>query len=136
MVFFSSTILTGCGGSIGANYDLDLPGNYSIVSTSAHQVTISPKISNSHWGSYVIPTKVTELAWDDNYILAKQLGLVNNPERNDGPQIPNKDDANFWILEIDSGKVFGPLDELNFVEKKTELGVSESVILKKIEYLR
>ena len=136
LVFFYLTILSGCGGSSGANFDLDLPGNYSIVSTSAQKVFISPKIGDNHWGPEVIPVKIIEVAWDDNYILAKQLGLVNDPDRNDGSQIPDNKDVNFWILEIGSGKVFGPLDELNFIEKKTELGVSKSVILKKIEDLR
>lgn len=134
LIFFSLIILTSCAGP--ANYSLDLPGNYSIVSTSAHQVTISPKISDSNWGGYVIPTKVTEVAWDDNYILVKQLGLVSDPKSGSNYQIPNDNDVNFWILEIDSEKVFGPLVEVDFVEKKTELGVSESVILKKIENLR
>jgi len=134
MALFSLIMLTGCAGL--ADYSLDLPGNYSIVRTSAHQVKVAPKISDSHWGSDVIPTKVTEVAWDDNYILAKQLGLVNDPKISNGYQIPNNDDVHFWILEIKSGKVFGPLDEVNFVEKKNEFGISESVILKKIEDLK
>ncbi|MGE7024408.1 DUF3997 domain-containing protein [Solibacillus cecembensis] len=134
MVFISLIMLTGCAGL--ADYSLDLPGNYSIVRTSAHQVKVAPKISESHWGSDVIPTKVTEVAWDDNYILAKQLGLVNDPKSSNGYQIPNNDDVHFWILEIKSGEVFGPLDEVNFVEKKNEFDISESVILKKIEDLK
>ena len=134
MVFFSLIMLTGCAGL--ADYSLDLPGNYSIVRTSAHQVKVALKISDSHWGSDVIPTKVTEVAWDDSYILAKQLGLVNDPKSSNGYQIPNNDDVHFWILEIKSGEVFGPLDEVNFVEKKNEFGISESVILKKIEDLK
>ena len=134
MVFFPLIMLTGCAGL--ADYSLDLPGNYSIVRTSAHQVKVAPKISDSHWGSDVIPTKVTEVAWDDNYILAKQLGLVNDPKSSNGYQIPNNDDVHFWILEIKSGEVLGPLDEVNFVEKKNEFGISESVILKKIEDLK
>ena len=134
MVFFSLIMLTGCAGL--ADYSLDLPGNYSIVRTSAHQVKVALKISDSHWGSDVIPTKVTEVAWDDSYILAKQLGLVNDPKSSNGYQIPKNDDVHFWILEIKSGEVFGPLDEVNFVEKKNEFGISESVILKKIEDLK
>ncbi len=134
MVFFSLIMLTGCAGLV--DYSLDLPGNYSIVRTSAHQVKVAPKISDSHWGSDVIPTKVTEVAWDDNYILAKQLGLVNDPKSSNGYQIPNNEDVQFWIIEIKSGKIFGPLDEVNFVEKKKEFGISESVIIKKIGDLK
>ena len=131
---FSLLLLTGCAGL--ADYSLDLPGNYSIVRTSAHQVTLAPKISDTHWGSNVIPSKITEATWDDNYILVKQLGLMDDPNSSNGYQVPNKDDEYFWILEIKSGNVFGPLDEEQFVEKKLELSISENVQLKKIEDLK
>ena len=127
-------MLTGCAGL--ADYSIDLPGNYSVVRTSSHQVTLAPKISDTHWGTDVIPTKITEVTCDDNYILLKQLGLMNDPNSSNGYQIPNNDDEHYWILEFKSGKVFGPLDEDNFVEKKNELGISENVILKKIEDLK
>ena len=134
LTLFSLLVLTGCAGL--ADYSIDLPEDYSIVRTSAHQVTLAPKISDTHWGPDVIPTKVTEVTWDDNYILVKQLGLMDDPNSSNGYQIPNKDDEHFWILEVKSGMVFGPLDENHFVEKKNELGISESVILKKIEDLK
>lgn len=119
-----------------ADYSVDLPGEYSVVRTSAHQVTIAPKIGDSHWGSGTIPTKVTELAWDDTYIFAKQLGLQENPNSSNGYQIPNNNDVHFWILEFKSGKVFGPFDEDSFVKKRNELGISTSVELKKIEDIK
>ncbi len=34
-------LLTGCAGL--GDYDIDLPGDYSIVRTTAHNVTIAPK---------------------------------------------------------------------------------------------
>ena len=127
-------MFAGCAGL--ADYSVELPGNYSIVRSSAHQVTISPQISESHWGSAIIPTKVTEVAWDDNYIVAKQLGLINDPKSSNGYQIPNEDDVHFWIVQISSGKVFGPLDEERFDEKKKELRISERIKLKKVESLK
>ncbi|WP_026675312.1 hypothetical protein [Alkalihalobacterium bogoriense] len=48
-VLMSLLILTSCSGM--ADYNVDLPGEYSVVRTSAHQVTIAPKIDDSHWGS-------------------------------------------------------------------------------------
>ncbi|UOE95153.1 hypothetical protein [Alkalihalobacillus sp. LMS39] len=47
-VLMSLLILTSCSGM--ADYNVDLPGEYSVVRTSAHQVTIAPKIDDSHWG--------------------------------------------------------------------------------------
>lgn len=124
-------MLAGCAGL--ANYSIDLPGNYSIVRTSAHQVKIAPKINDSQWESDIIPTKVTEVAWDDHYILAKQLGLMNDPKSHNGSQIPNNDDIHFWILAFKTGEVLGPFDEEHFIEKKKALGISQNVILKPVE---
>lgn len=134
MALFSILLLTGCAGL--ADYSVDLPGNYSVVRTSAHQVILAHKISDTHWGPDVIPTKVTEVTWDDNYILVKQLGLMDDPDSSNGYQIANKDDEHFWFLEIESGKVVGPLNKDEFIEKKQELGISKSVKLKKIEDLK
>lgn len=134
LVVIPLLILTGCPGM--ADYSVDLPGDYSVVRTSAHQVKIAPKKSDTIWGSDIIPTKVTELVWDDNYILAKQLGLKEDPDSNNGYQIPNTDDVHFWILEFKTGEVFGPLDEDGFREKKNELGISQDVELKKIQDIK
>lgn len=134
LVVLSLLTLTGCPGL--QDYSVDLPGEYSVVRTSAHQVTIAPKISESHWGSDIIPTKVTELAWDDTYILAKQLGLKEDPNSNNGSQIHDENDVHFWILEFKSGEVFGPFEKESFVKKKNELGISTSVELKKIEDIK
>lgn len=127
-------MLTGCAGL--ADYSYDLPGDYSIVRTSAHQVTIAPKISESNWGSDIIPKKVTEVAWDDNYILVKQLGLMIDPSSRNGYQIPNNDDIYFWIIEFKTGEVLGPLDDEGFIRMKHELGILDNVILKNVEDLK
>ncbi|WP_209020961.1 DUF3997 domain-containing protein [Evansella clarkii] len=127
-------MLTGCAGL--ADYSYDLPGDYSIVRTSAHQVTIAPKISESNWGSDIIPKKVTEVAWDDNYILVKQLGLMIDPSSRNGYQIPNNDDIYFWIIEFKTREVLGPLDDEGFIRMKHELGILDNVILKNVEDLK
>ena len=130
----SLSLLTGCPGP--SDFDLDLPGNYSVVRTSAHQVKIAPKVSEGGWGTDVIPTKVTEVAWDDHYIIAKQLDLKEDPDSSNGYQIPDEEKVNFWILEIKTGKVNGPLDEELFMEKKAELEISKEVVLQEIDDMR
>ncbi|MEB1808371.1 MAG: DUF3997 domain-containing protein [Bacillaceae bacterium] len=132
-VILSLVLLSGCAGL--GDYDIDLPGNYSVVRTAAHQVTIAPKTSDTSWGSNIIPTKVTELAWDDTYILAKQVGLKEDPNNN-SYQIPNREDVHFWMVEIKSGNVFGPLDEEGFRDKRNELGISNRLALKKLEDIK
>lgn len=98
-------------------------------------MTISPKNAYTGWGSPVIPTKVTEVAWDEDYILAKQLGLMKDPDSSNSYKMPNKDDVQFWILEVESGKVIGLFDEASFKDIKKELGISISVKLKDVQDL-
>ncbi|MBK5446956.1 DUF3997 domain-containing protein [Peribacillus sp. TH24] len=134
LALLSLSLLTGCPGP--ADYDIDLPGGYSVIRTSAHQVKIAPKESDSSWGTDVIPTKVTEVAWDGNYIIAKQLGLKEDEDSSNGYQISDEDKVNFWILEIKTGKVTGPLDDESFIAKKAELEISKDVVLQEIDDIR
>lgn len=134
VLFFSLVTLVGCAGL--GDYDIDLPGNYSIVRTSAHQIKLAPKKGESSWGSDIIPAKIVEVAWDDNYILVKRLGLMTDPESNNGYQIPNAEKESFWILEIENGDLLGPLSEEGFEIQKDKLGISENVKLKKVEDLK
>lgn len=123
-------LLMGCAGL--ADYDVDLPGGYSIVRTSAHQVKIAPKHPDkSGWGADVIPAKVIEAAWNENYILAKQLDLIEDPNNQNGYQIPDSTSEYFWIIELQSNTVIGPLTEKEFQNKKHEFGLTED--LKKVE---
>ncbi|WLR52489.1 DUF3997 domain-containing protein [Bacillus tianshenii] len=97
---------------------------------------IALKKNEDIWGSEVIPTKVTEVAWNDNYILAKQVGLKEDPDSSNGYKIPNKDDVNFWILNYKSVEVFGPLGSNDFIKKKNKLEISQDVELKKIQDIK
>ncbi|WP_158512572.1 hypothetical protein [Rummeliibacillus stabekisii] len=48
ILFFGVMLLvSGCAGL--ADYDVDLPGNYSIIRTSGHEITIAHK-TDIGWG--------------------------------------------------------------------------------------
>ncbi|WP_157805836.1 DUF3997 domain-containing protein [Bacillus sp. mrc49] len=126
--------LAGCSGL--SDYEVDLPGSYSIVSTSEHQVTISPKISEGSWDSAAVPVKVVEVGWDKNFILAKQVVLLDDPENTNNTEIPATENYHYWIIDIKTGVVTGPLDEQNFVDKKSELSISKDIKLKNVEDIR
>lgn len=130
----SLLFLTGCPGP--SDYDKDLPGGYSVIRTSAHEVKIAPKESEGSWGTDVIPTKVTEVAWDDHYIIAKQLGLKDDEASNNGYQIPDEKNVNFWILEVTTDEVTGPLDGTSFTKKKAEYGISNDIVLQEIDDIK
>lgn len=125
------TFITGCVGL--GDYDIKLPNGYSIVRTSAHNVTISPQESENSWGAPLIPTKVVQVGWDDRYILAKQIGLKTDPRSSNGNQIPDESNVKFWIMEMKTKKVIGPLDEKEFLNKKIELSISNELVLQDIQ---
>ncbi|MGW6379949.1 DUF3997 domain-containing protein [Peribacillus butanolivorans] len=130
IAIISLLLFSGCAGL--SDYDVDLPGKYSIVRTSAHNVFIAPKEGEGRWGSPIIPTEVTEIAWDENYIMAKQVELKEDPESENGYEIPDEESYHFWIVEIETGKATGPLDEQSFMEKRSELKIADDIILKDV----
>lgn len=133
-VFISLCLLSACSGL--SDYEVELPGDFSIVHTSEDQVTISPKISEGSWDSAVVPAKVLEVGWDKNFILAKQVDLVDDPENPNNTEIPNENTYYYWIIVIRTGEIIGPLNEENFANKKSELNISKDIKLKTIEDIR
>ncbi|MBU9713694.1 DUF3997 domain-containing protein [Evansella tamaricis] len=124
------SLLTGCAGM--ADYDVELPGNYSILRTSAHQVTIALKTGEDSWGSEIIPAKVTEVGWDENYIIAKQVKLTQDKNRENNYKIPDEQNYQYWILSIETGDLTGPLDEGRLTDKRKEYKISDAIILKDV----
>lgn len=122
--------LYGCAGM--SDYDISLPGGYSLVRSSAHKVTINKRIDKSSWEESIIPAKVIGLGWNSDYVLAKQVGLKRrNPENSeDTYEIPDENKISYWILEVNDDKVYGPLDEKEFEELKKEFNISYMVTLK------
>ncbi|KAB2332783.1 DUF3997 domain-containing protein [Bacillus mesophilum] len=108
----------GCAGA--SDYEIDLPGNYSVIRSSAHDVKISPKIGENGWGPEVVPAEVVEVGWNEKYIIAKQQQGAKN--------------ENFWIIEIETENVIGPLNNENFTNKQAEYGI-EDISLKKVQEL-
>jgi hypothetical protein len=125
-------IINGCAGA--GDYDIKLSGGYSLIRSSAQMVTINKDEGKNLWGPALIPAKVTELAWDDKYVLAKQVGLKreypDNP--NNSYEVLDESKIGFWILQEGDGKVFGPLTEYEFTKKKQELSIPTDLKLKSV----
>ena len=123
-------LITFCvGGCVIRHSDFAAPlvGNYQLVRTSAHQVTIVP-IGGWSEGTPTIPSKVVEVAFDDRFILAKRQHL--KPRPNSGYEEPVAGEFDFWILDTGDPKTFGPFDEAEFGVKREELGISDRIQLR------
>jgi hypothetical protein len=66
----------GSGGFGPGMQDFDCPvaGQYKLVRSSAHQITVVPANAWSQ-NAPIIPAKVVEIVWDDTFVLAKQQQL-------------------------------------------------------------
>jgi hypothetical protein len=124
----------GCGGFGPGLSDFDYPlaGNYQLNRTSSHEITITPK---DGWTDEtpIIRAKVVEVAWNDRFILAKRQGLkFRGSFPGDKYELPDPDKFDFWILDTQGPKLFGPFDESEFANKRNEMKISESLILKDV----
>lgn len=133
LIGVTTLLLYGCAGA--GDYDISLPGEYSVIRSSGHDITIRKQEAEGYWGEELIPAKIVELNYNDKYILAKQLGLKrqypNDPDRT--YKIPDESKVSLWILQVDNGKVYGPLTEKEFVKKKIELNIPINMTLKNID---
>ncbi len=132
LIVIFSGLLYGCSGA--GDYGTSLPDGYSLLRSSANMVTINKQEGEGVWGDALIPPKITELTWNNDYILAKQLGLkLNNPkDPNDTYKIPDESKVNYWILQINGDNIYGPLTDSEFVQKKKELSIPSNIILKSV----
>ena len=81
----------------------------------------------------VIHAKVTKVAWDDNFILTEQIPLIEETMELD------KTKLNYWIIDVNTEEIYGPLTKEELELKRSELQIDSSLELKdpeKFKYLR
>jgi hypothetical protein len=125
----------GCGpiGPGYTDYSQHLSGKYFVHRTSSHQVFVAPE----RWSDDTprIPAKIVELAWDDNYIVAKQQHLhrrsPNDPH--DAYEEPAPGNFSYWILRVNEPKAWGPMTQEEFATRREQLGVNKDLSLSILE---
>lgn len=111
LVLTSLFIVLGCAG-IG-DYSIDLPGRLKVNRISAENIVNS---SHDGVGTTIIPAKIIQVGWDDDYVLAKQYDDANGNEY-------------YWIINVHTEKTFGPLAYQEYLNKKDELDISKDIKL-------
>jgi len=115
-----------------ADYEYSLSGDYRLVRSSAHNIKVIP-YSIYQSTTPIIPAKVTEIAWDNQYILAKRQGLK---KASNDPQIsylePDRSVEDYWILDTSIPQVYGPMPTEEFKRKRLELNISDNLILQPV----
>lgn len=134
MSFLIFIFLISCAGL--GDFHIDLSDGYTVIRTSGHNVKIVTRISEYIFSDNIVPPKVVEVVWNDDYILAKQLELVIDPNSHNKYLIPDNKKDFYWIIVTESDEVFGPLTFEQFNTMKEELGIPNDLILKDVEDFR
>lgn len=104
------------------DYDYDVGnGSYVLNRSSAHDITISPKDGYMN-EKEIIPAKVVEIAWNNQYVIAKQYGMKReSPDRT--YEISDETVANYWILDTENKVRYGSYTYEEFLIKLQEFNL-------------
>jgi hypothetical protein len=108
------------------DFVLPLTGGYHLVRTSESEVTV---MNLAYTSGPEVPAKVVEIAWNNNFILAKQQELaVRGKSPDDMPEVPVPGKFDYWIIDITHTNEYGPFQEREFRLKVLELGQTNLVL--------
>ena len=124
-------LVLGCGG-FGPGYQdftATLPCGYFIYRHSSHEIFVAPATWNDH--TPIVPAKVVELDHDERFVIAKQQLLErrspNDPQ--DTVEQPKLGAFQYWILDLQVPRAYGPLSFEEFEVQKKNLKISTSLRL-------
>lgn len=119
--------LSGCFGPGMNDYTYTLVKDYQLSHSSSNDIVIfkSGDVGTETVGiETVVHAKVTKVAWDDNFILAEQIPLIEETMELD------KTKLNYWIIDVNTEELYGPLTKEELELKRSELQIDSSLELK------
>jgi hypothetical protein len=117
--------VAGCP-RLGSFYEEDLGNGYQLWAADViEQVAVFKKSKLSSAMVEVVPSVVFAYGWNDDFILAKQHPLKSHRK-------VDTSITNWYIVEVASGNVHGPLSEGEFNKLKTKLKVPAEISFKTI----
>jgi len=126
-IFAVAIFMTGCW--VGPPHYLeDLGNGYVVVASDTMQdariIRKDPERPSS--GLVAVHPTVFAYGWNEDFILAKR-----HPEKKDGKVDTS---VTYWyIIEVTSGDVHGPMNEDEFLKLRTRLKVPEEISFKTIQ---
>lgn len=126
--------LSGCFGSGMEDYSYTVGSGYMLVRTSGHQISVVP-IDGNDGTKPEIKAKVVQIAWDERYVRAKQLGLKkaysDNP--NNSYEVPDENVVKYFILDTIDLKLYDEFNFDEFQQQEKELRIAEKMVLKDVD---
>lgn len=71
IILFAALLLTGCTGNTN-HLTYTINDEYELIHTSGDAFELFPS-QDAVYATQYIPAKITEIAWDDKYIITKQI---------------------------------------------------------------
>lgn len=131
-IFFLVIILFAAGGIFfllgisPGQYDFSYVignGSYTLHRTNGTTIWIAPNEEAIN-ETNIIPEKVVEIAWNNQYVIAKQYGLKReNP--NSTYKVPDETDVNYWILDTENKLRYGPYSYDEYSTKIQEFHLTD-----------
>lgn len=116
--------LSGCP-FMGLVYEEDLVGDYAIWAVDVMEdAAIVHKAKGTTGAEVVVSQMVFAYGWNDDFIIAMQ-----HPEKD---YKIDEGKTDWYVVEVRSGKVHGPMDESAFRTLRKELGIPAQIHLKTI----
>lgn len=114
-------IITISPGKFDYSYDVG-NGSYTLHKNSAHNIEVSPK-DGYYSETQIIPEKVIEIAWNNQYVIAKQYEMKKKTI-DSTYEIPDETVINYWILDTENKKRYGPFSYEEFILKIQEYNIA------------
>ena len=87
IILFAAFLLAGCAGNTN-HITYTINDEYELIRTSGNAFELFPT-QDAVYATQYIPAKITDIAWDDKYIIAKQTEEKSDPNNPDAA-IANK----------------------------------------------
>lgn len=130
IIFCSFILLTSCATTSNQSH-YSVSDEYELINVGSDALELFPK-SDALYASQYIPAKVIEIAWNDAFILAKQIEETDDPNNPDA-SMTNQAIENYWIIDLKNNRRFGPYTKKQFDEQKQEFRISEQLQLQNIK---
>ena len=125
-----------------ADYSISLGNGYEIARLSAHEIAIygdEPVQSDddTRTNFLYVPAKITEVWWNDQYIIAKQMELEASEN---GYEQPPKDTSQqvftYWVIDVQNYRIQNTFKEEELENEIEKLGITGKVQFTSVEDLR
>src|SRR5271157_357885 len=128
------TVSAKCGFGPGlADYEYQLTASCRLDSSSAHEIVV---ICDDRKSATSTDAEVYQVGWNDKYLIAATHPVIkrkypDNP--NNTYTEPDDSVVYWWIIDLNSNRLFGPLSEPEFEKQKAKLSITPAIPLLSID---